>query len=77
METKRTKFSPNSIEQVEKQTIDRLLGNEDRYAVPADFRGRVQTNWDNLVSAFPAPIEYTVSLRLRQTGLNKATFDCF
>ena len=77
MESKRTKFSPNSIEQAEKEIIDRLIGNEDRYAVPSDFRGRVQTTWDSLVAAFPAPIAYTVPLRVGQTGLNRASFDCF
>ena len=77
MKNKRMKFSPNSIAEVEKQTIDRLVGTEDRYTIPAEFKGRVQTTWDTLVSAFLAPINYTRPSCTRQIGLNIPVFDCF
>jgi hypothetical protein len=38
-DNKRIKFSPSSIEEVERQTIARLVGPVDRYAVPNEFRG--------------------------------------
>ena len=51
MDNKRTKFSPGSLAEIERQTIDRLVGNENRYELPAAFSGRVQSNWDALVQA--------------------------
>ena len=43
MENKRMKFSPNLIAEVKKQAIELLMGTEDRYTVPAKFRGCAQT----------------------------------
>ena len=51
MDNKRTKFSPDSIDEIERQTIARLISNENRYEVPSTFKGRAQTNWDALVLA--------------------------
>ena len=56
MDQKRTKFSPSNIDEIEKTVIARLVGlrDENRYAVPEEFRGRIQTTWDTLVEAMPA-----------------------
>ena len=61
-----TSIDENTIEIEEKnngensETIDRLVGNENRYEVPAAFSGRVQSNWDAFVQACSAPITYIV-----------------
>ena len=76
-DNKRIKFSPSSIEEVERQTIARLVGPVDRYAVPNEFRGRTQTVWDTLVEAFPAPVLYAAPASVIQTGSNRPIYDCF
>ena len=54
-DTKRIKFSPTTIDQIESDTISRLCGSVDRYAVPDSFKGKETGPWDMLHSQFPAP----------------------
>ena len=77
MDSKRMKFSPQSIDEIEKQTIARLMNNDNRYEVPPAFQGRVQTNWDALVLACPAPITYTKPSLATRARLVSARYDCF
>ena len=77
MDNKRTKFSPDSIDEIEQQTIARLKGNENRYEVSSTFKGRAQTNWDALVLACPAPITHTLLSLGTRTRLAGARYDCF
>ena len=77
MDNKRTKFSPDSIDEIERQTIARLIGNKNRYEVPSTFKGRAQTNWDALVLACPAPITYTLPSLATRARLGGARYDCF
>ena len=51
---KRYKFSPSNIEQIEKETLDRLCGTEDRYRVPETFKGKEPRIWELLHKQFPA-----------------------
>ena len=51
---KRYKFSPSNVEQIEKETMDRLCGTEDRYRVPETFKGKEPSTWDMLHNQFPA-----------------------
>ena len=39
MDNKRIKFSPSSIEQIEEETMARLMSSDNRYEVPEAFRG--------------------------------------
>ena len=55
MKKKRVKLTSSNIESIEQQTYDRLLGTDNRYAVPEEFRGRRQTAWDDLQQQFPLP----------------------
>ena len=43
MDTKKVKFSPSTFEEMENATIERLMGNVDRYAKVAEYCGRFQT----------------------------------
>ena len=52
MDNKKTRFSPSSIDEVERDTITRLIGTENRYDVPEHFKGRTQTLWDSLAQLF-------------------------
>ena len=83
MDQKRTKFSPSNIDELEKTVIARLVGlrDENRYSVPDEFRGRIQTTWDTLVEAFPMPAHLnipTLKQTLKQTVNScKPIYDCF
>ena len=51
---KRLKFSPSSFDQIEKETIERLCGTDDRYKVPDCFKGKTPGPWELLHSLYPA-----------------------
>ena len=53
------------------------MNKENRYEVPTAFKGRVQTNWDALVLACPAPITYTLPSLATRVRLGGARYDCF
>ena len=75
MDNKRTRLSQSNIEEIEEQTITRLVGNRNRYEVPVEFRGRQSTVWEDLHAQFPAPPhveEYVQRIRLA-----RPRFDCF
>ena len=76
-DNKRIKFSPGSIEEVERQTIARLVGPVDRYAVPNEFRGRTQTVWDTLVEAFPAPVLYAAPASVNSDWIKSSDLRLF
>ena len=77
MDNKKTKFSPSSIDEVERNTITRLIGTENRYYVPEHFKGRTQTLWDTLATAFPLPNDSNIQSYVRRFGLQRPVFDCF
>ena len=75
MENKRAKLSQSNIEQPEEQTITRLIGNNNRYEVPVEFRGRQNTVREDLHAQFPAPPH--VQEYVQRMGLARPRFDCF
>jgi len=77
MDTKKVKFSQSTFEEVENATIERLMGNVDRYATPVEHRGRFQTTWDKLASAFPPPGDSTVQPYGQRWDQHHPIYDCF
>ena len=77
MDNKRVKFSPSTFAEIERRTVDRLVGTENRYEVPTEFQGRRQTTWDTLVAAFPVPVNVTIPSRIKQVGTTTPLYDCF
>ena len=77
METKKPRFSPSTFEEVERTTIARLVGTEDRYVAPLEYRGRVSSTWDLLVAAFPVPENVNVVSYVQRNGLARPMYDCF
>ena len=75
MDKKRVKLTSANIDTIEQQTYDRLLGTDNRYAVPEEFRGRQQTAWDDLQQQFPLP-ERLQSYTTRVT-VGRPRYDCF
>ena len=69
-EQKRQKFSPTSIEKVEKDLITRLCGNDNRYLVPDEFHGKEPTAWEQLSNAFPVPTSLQDKVQLLHFQLN-------
>ena len=55
MDNKRIKFCPSSIEQIEEETMARLMSSDNRYEVPEAFRGNQNAIWNQLCAQFPAP----------------------
>ena len=77
MDSKKTKFSPSSIDEAERTLMTRLTGSVDRYVVPEEFRGRTLTTWDHLAIACPPPGETTVQSYTQRWGFNRPVYDCF
>ena len=77
MDNKKTRFSPSSIDEIDRNTITRLIGTENRYDVPEHFKGRTQTLWDSLATAFPLPNDSNIQSYVRRFGLQRPVFDCF
>ena len=69
-EQKRTQFSQSSIDKAEKDLIKRLCGNNNRYQVPDDFRGKEPTTWEQLSNAFPVPSSLQDKVQLLHFQLN-------
>ena len=67
---KRTKFSPSTIDQMESDTVSRLCGSVDRYAVPESFKGKEPGPWEMLHSQFPAPSDLQDAAQLHLFQLN-------
>ena len=77
MDAKKVKFSPSTFQEVENATIERLIGNVDRYATPVEYRGRFQTTWDKLATAFPPHGDSTVQPYGQRWGRHRPIYDCF
>ena len=74
MENKRAKLSLSNIEQIEEQTISRLMGNTtDMRCLPNS--GEDSIVWDNLHAQFPAPPH--IQSYAQRWGLSRPRFDCF
>ena len=69
-DTKRIKFSPTTIDQIESDTISRLCVSVDRYAVPDSFIGKEPGPWDMPHSQFPAPSSLQDAAQLHLFQLN-------
>ena len=74
MVVKKVKFSPSTFEEVENAT---MMGNVDRYVTPVEYRGRLQTTWDESASAFPPPGDSTVQPYGQRWGQHCPIYDCF
>ena len=71
MDIKKAHFSPSIIDEVENSTIERLVGNVNIYAAPVEYRGRPQSTWDLLASAYPPPGDSTIQSYVQQWGLQR------
>ena len=69
-DTKRIKFSPTTIDQIESDTISRLCVSVERYAVPDSFKGKEPGPWDMPHSQFPAPSSLQDAAQLHLFQLN-------
>ena len=75
MDNKRVKLTTTNIEAIEQQTSDRLLGTENCYAVPDEFRGHRPTTWNNLQQNFPLPKQ--LQTYTRRVTLGRSRYNCF
>ena len=77
MDIEKAHFSPSIIDEGENSTIERLVGNVNIYAAPVEYRGRPQSTWDQLASAFPPPDDSTIQSYVQRWGLQRPVYDCF
>ena len=76
MDNTRIKFSPSNIEQIEEETMARLINstNPNKYEVPDAFKGNQNSVWNQLHAQFPAPPSVQYNFRVK---LGRPRYDCF
>ena len=68
------KFYPSSIEQIEEETMARLMSSDNRYEVPEAFGGNQNSVWNQLHAQFPVPPSVQANFRV---NLGCPRYDCF